>query len=295
MHPLIGLLACAAPLIPGEVVLGVDVPATTTLGTEAARLGASVAWFDGSWLASAPGDERLWRDGNVTDEPAAWVGWWSGETVGVSGAGEVRVDGELRWTVPGATSWAFGPTGILAAGGGRLHRVDRERSFEVPGVAAVAWGTERVLAVVCDPACEARAWDLDDAPLGAVVSAGEGGAVGEWDGVAWAGDPQWDDDDGPGEVCAEDGGCVAGLPGDHLGGAIGGGYAVGTFNKWVVPARARVVPLAGGTVLAMERGAEVQPLALDGDGETLIVGAPYHPAHGVPSGAVVEVALAEVP
>ncbi|MFZ5476333.1 MAG: hypothetical protein ACOZNI_06105, partial [Myxococcota bacterium] len=130
---------------------------------------------------------------------------------------------------------------------------------------------------------------LTGEPLDIDLAAGEGGDVGEWDGVAWAGDPQLDDDDGAGRVCSEAGDCVEGLAGDHLGAAIGGGFAAGSFNKWIVPARARVVPLHGGIVYAMEEGAEIQPLTLDGDDATLIVGAPYHPAHGEPSGVVVEV------
>lgn len=292
MYALI-LLGCAADLLPGEAVLGADVPATFTYGSPGARLGASVAWDGASWLAAAPGEGRTWRDGEPSDGSSSWVGWWEGRAIAVNGEGEVRVDGEVRWTVPDAVAWAAGPDGILAAGGGVLRFVDAEREVPAPGLRAVAWGTGRVLGVVCGDGCAAHAYDLDGVDLGEVAPAGEGGAVGEWDGVAWAGDPEDAAADGAGRVCAEDGRCVEGLAGDHLGGAIGGGYAVGTFNKWVVPARVRVVPLAGGTVYALERGAETQPVVLAGDGATLVVGAPYHPAHGEPSGAVVVAASGE--
>jgi hypothetical protein len=111
--------------------------------------------------------------------------------------------------------------------------------------------------------------------------------VGEWDGVAWAGDPEEEIPDGGGSVCAEDGRCVHGLVGDHLGAAIGGGFAAGAFNKWVVPARGRVVPLGAGTTYAIERGGENQPLAVAGDGDTLVVGHGQYPAGESPGGAVV--------
>jgi hypothetical protein len=108
--------------------------------------------------------------------------------------------------------------------------------------------------------------------------------------VAWGGDPRWDEPEAGGTVYAEDGREIEGLPGDHLGAAIGGGYTAGTFNKWVVPARGRVVPLDGGIVFDLEVGAEIQPI-LVGGGDPLVVGAPYHPADGVPAGAVVVVPL----
>jgi hypothetical protein len=90
-------------------------------------------------------------------------------------------------------------------------------------------------------------------------------------------------------VRCEDGREIHGLGGDHLGRAIGGGWTAGTFNKWVVPARARVVPLDGGEVLALEEGAEGQPLAVAAEEGLLVVGAPYEANGGGPAGAVYEV------
>lgn len=286
MHALI-LAGCAADLLPGEVVLGAEHPATFTYGPPNARLGAAVAWDGEGWSAAAPGEGTTWRNGESVDEPSIWVGWTGEAGVRVDADGQVWVEGEARWTAPGATAWAAGPEGVLAAGAGRLRHLDAGLDLSAPGIGRVAWGEGRILAVTCDPDCAARAWDLDGVELGEVAPAGLGGDVGEWGGLAWAGDPESGVDDGAGRVCAEDGGCLAGEPGDHLGIAIGGGFAAGTYNKWVVPSRARIVPLAGGTVLALEDGAEAQPLALSGDPATIVIGAPYHPAQGQPAGAVV--------
>lgn len=289
MHALT-LLACAAPLVPGEVVLGVDRVASFTYGGPNERLGASVAADGASWLAAAPGADATWRDGERRDEPSAWVGFWGGSEVIVTATGEVRVDGEPFGEVPKARAWAAGPNGILVATAEGLRVLDPPLDVPATGVRAVAWGEERLLALVCADECVGEAWALDGTPLGAFAPGGPDGAVGEWGGRAWAGAPDWEDPEGPGRVCAEDGTCVEGLPGDHLGAAIGGGHTVGTFNKWIVPARARVVPLDGGAVLALETGAEIQPIQLAGDADQLVIGAPYQAYDGLPAGAVVTVA-----
>ena len=216
------------------------------------------------------------------------VGWWGGRVVRVTREGEVWADDESLGSVDTATAWAVGDPGVVAATPAGLRLVEAERTVPVTGLQSLAWGEDRILGLVCDGTCEGRAWDLDGNELGAFAEGGDGGAVGEWDGVAWAGAPVWDEPEGRGRACAEDGRCVEGEPGDHLGAAVGGGYAVGTFNKWVVPARARIVPLDGGDVLVLEEGAELQPIVLAGD-DTLVVGAPYMAAGGAPAGAVIEV------
>lgn len=278
-----------AELIPGEEVLGRDVPAAFTLGGARSALGSRIAWNEQAWLATAPTAGETWTGGVAEATPALDVGWWGDRAVIRRENGEIAVDGEGMWTLEGSGPWAVGPAGVAVANGRGILLLDRSITVEIQGVAALAWGDERLLAMVCDPACEGRAWSLDGAPLGAFAAGGEDGAVGEWSGRAWAGDPRWDDPDAAGAVRAEDGTEIVGLAGDHLGGAIGGGHAVGTFNKWVVPARARIVPLDGGTVKAMEIGAENQPIVLDGDASTLMIGAPFYPAGGLPSGAVVVV------
>lgn len=286
----LGLVACAAPLLPGEEVVGVDRVATFTFGAAGSRLGASVAARADAWLASAPGAGTTWKDGVETDVPSAWVGWWGIREVRVDATGEASVDGVPRWSVADAEAWAAGPDGVAVATAAGIRVLEPARDLPVRGARALAWGEGRLLALVCDDTCGGYAWDLDGNALGRFADGGEGGAVGEWDGVAWAGAPAWDDPEAPGRVCAEDGTCREGLPGDHLGAAIGGGFAAGTFNKWVVPARARLVPLGGGDTLVIEEGAELQPLHLAGEPDgPLVVGAPYMAAGGQPAGAVVEV------
>ncbi|MDP2305300.1 MAG: hypothetical protein Q8P18_04655 [Pseudomonadota bacterium] len=283
------LLGCAAPLLPNEKVLGVEQVAAFTFGGPGDHLGASVAARGERWLASAPGSGRTWRDGEAGDAPSVWVGWLGESEVLVSGGGRVTVDGVARYTLADATAWAASADALIAATPAGLVFVDQERVVPVEGLESVALGVDRVLGLVCgSDGCAGYAWSFEGVSLGPYATGGEGGAVGEWAGQAWAGAPAWDDPEGAGEVCAEDGACLAGLPGDHLGAAIGGGYAAGTFNKWVVPPRARFVPLDGGTVYSLEAGAELQPLVLAGD-DVLVIGAPYMAAHGEPSGAVIQV------
>ncbi len=295
------ILGCAAPLVPGEVVLGVEHAAAFTYGGPGDHLGASVAGRGDRWLASAPGAGQTWRDGIPGDGPSLWVGWWGEGEVLVSSGGHVSVGGDERISVPDALAWAAGPAGIVAATPSGLlfvegewgagEGMDDDRLVPVEGLQAVALGVDRVLGLVCAPEgeeCVGSAWSFAGALLGTYARGGDGGAVGEWEGRAWAGAPDWATPEGTGEVCAEDGACRVGLPGDHLGAALGGGYAAGTFNKWIVPPRARVVPLGEGDVYTIETGAELQPITLAGD-DVLVIGLPYAAAHGVPSGAVVRV------
>ncbi len=280
---------CSSPLLPGEDVLGVDVSARFVVGEPGDRLGASVAGSRDGWLASAPGGGATWMAGERTALPSAWVGWWGAEEVIVDAEGGVTVAGALLWSVGAARGWAAGGHGILASSAAGLHFVDRGVLVEVSGLYAVSWGTGRILGVVCtDAGCDAQAWAVDGTSLGSWGQAGEGGAVAEWEGVAWAGAPEWSDPMAQGRACSEHGECVVGEPGDHLGAAIGGGRTAGTFNSRIVPPRARLVSLVGERVWALEEGAEFQPIVLDGD-DGVLIGAPYHPVGGLPAGVVVRV------
>jgi hypothetical protein len=279
---------CTASLLPGERVLGVDLPVEVSPGSPGDLLGAAVAGYGDDWLAAAPGADATWRTGVREPGSSAWVGWWGDAAVRVDLAGGVFVEDALQFEVTGAVAWAAGPHGVLVATGAGIEVLDTALSIPVRGVQSVAWGADRILAVVCQEVCEGRAWARDGAALGPFAPAGHGGAVAEWEGTAWAGAPAWDRDEGEGEACSEDGRCVRGLPGDHLGAAIGGGYVTGTFNRWIVPPRARIVSLGGGETLVLETGAEGQPLSLGG-GAPLLIGAPYMPARGAPAGAVLVV------
>lgn len=288
MLPLL-LTACTQDLLPGEVVLPGDVPVEVRYGPPSSALGQTVAWREGVLLATAPGTGTVVVGEGGVAVDAVWAGFWGADVVFADVDGEVYVNGEPRWSVPDAVAFASGDTGVVASDGERLHLLDRGRSVRVEGLQAVAVGAERVLGVVCADTCTAQAWDFFGNPLGEWAAAGDGGAVAEWDGVAWAGAPDDETPDGRGRVRGEHGEEVVGEPGDHLGVAIGGGFVAGRFNKWIVPPRGRVVPLAGGEVYALERGGEDQPVALAGDGETLVVGSPSYPHGGTPTGAILTV------
>lgn len=283
--PLLLAGGCLADLLPGETVVGVEVAAETWDGQADDRFGAVVAGSGASWAATAPGRGAWARDGGWFEEDVVFVGFLDGELARATADGSWTW-GERAGRVEGARRWALGGAGLWAASADSLVRAEDGFRVEAPGVGALAVGSQRVLAARCAPGCVAEAWTSAGEPLGAWAEVGEEGAVGEWGGVAWAGDPEAAVDDGAGRVCAEDGRCLAGATGDHLGGAFGGGFAVGRFNRWVVPARTRLVPLEGGEVYALETGAEDQPVALGGDGSAVVVGQPSHEVGGVPAGVV---------
>lgn len=270
-------------MIPGEVAT------TLRYGPPASELGASVAWQAGVVLATAPGTGTLTLGDGTVPVDAVYVGWWGPHVVYATAEGVGYVDGEPLWLVPDATAWAAGEAGVVATDGRRLFLLDQHRVIEAPRITTLAMGATRILGLVCADRCEGHTWTLEGEALGRFADGGEGGGIGEWDGVAWVGDPQRETPDGAGMLSAETGEHIRGEPGDHLGGAIGGGYAVGTFNKWIVPARARVVPLVAGETYAMEQGAEDQPLTLAGDARTLVIGAPFYPHGTQPTGALLTV------
>lgn len=295
--PLWVALGCGDDLLSAESVLGVDVPVEATYGGETSELGSSVAWSGSSWAAAAPGAGEVWVDGEVTatgDAPpasAAFVGWM-GEALVRAGPGGAVVNGEVLPELSGSV-FAVSSYGLFAWSEGTLT-LNGGGSAPVAGVQGLTTDTAQVLALVCSGACEPMGWvlmeSLDLVPLfgfgEAEGAGGPGGAIAIDFGAVCVGNPRLDDPDGAGSVTCSDGRHIEGEPGDHLGIAIGGGYAAGTFNKWVVPPRARILPLDGGEVLVLEEGAENQPIALAGDESTLIIGAPFHPRDGMPSGAV---------
>ncbi len=277
------LLGCFVPLV-DERVIGVDIPAVERFGAPDSRFGAQVAVHGESWAATGVGCAVV--DG-VGVDGLVYAGWSGDALVTADATGRWWIDGVAQPRVVGARQWAAGAAGIAVWDGATVRLPDGS-TVDREAVQALAVGTDAVHLLDCADGCTASSW-IDGAPV-ATWAAGEGGGIGEWDGVAWAGDPEPDDDDGAGRVCTAEGRCVVGEPGDHLGLAVGGGYAGGTFNKWIVPGRARFVPLDGGPVYALEVGAENQPHALAGDADTLVVGAPYYPHGGGPTGMVAVVA-----
>lgn len=287
---LVGGGGCTAALLPGEVVIPGDVPMEVSYGTPGSEYGSTVAWKEGLLVVTAPTAGTLTVGEGSTRVGALWADFWGPHLVYAAANGSGYVDGEERWSVPDALAWAAGDAGVVATDGDRLYLLDRDRSVRAPGISALAIGTDRVLGVQCNPDCAGVAWTMDGEPLGVFAEAGAGGAVGEWDGVAWAGAPDLDVADGRGRAVAEDGREIPGQVGDHLGIAIGGGYVAGEFNKWTVPALERIVALDGHRTYALDQGAEAQPVSLAGDGELLVLGAPFYPHGTAPSGLVAVVA-----
>ena len=138
------------------------------------------------------------------------------------------------------------------------------------------------------------AWDSAADQLTELGRAGEGGALVEVDGTAWWGDPQLEEAEGAGLVCSEEGTCLQGLEGDHLGRELCPTHAAGVFNKWIVPARMRIVPLGGGPTLAVERAAPSRPPALDSDGSSLVIGISSYGVQERNQGRVLRVELEDL-
>lgn len=285
-------LGCTDDLLPGESILGVDRSVEVVYGGELSALGSSVAWSGTSWAAAAPGSGEVWVDGEVTptgDAPpasAAFVGWM-GEALVRAGPGGGALDGEVLVGLEGDL-FAASSGGIFVGDGDYLSVYSEEPRAVLPGLQALAAEGDDALALGCEADCEYVWWTSEGVlgvPLAAGI-AGPGGVIAVDHSNFCFGNPQLDDPDGAGTVTCTDGRSIEGEPGDHLGSAIGGGYAAGTFNKWAVPPRVRIVPLDGGEILVLEEGAENQPITLAGDDSTLIIGAPFHPHGGAPSGAV---------
>ncbi len=290
----LALLGCTDPLVV-ERIIGVDIASVVYEGTENARLGASVA-YDGRVAATAPGVGCVELDGEGIPGPSQWVGFVDGE-VARAGDGELWL-GEARHDAGTARAFAAGDTAVFLGGTAGVWTVPGGPvDIAVAAVEALAVDGSRLATRSRDAGaggCRVVLWSLaETTPSGEEVSipCSADGALAFVDGALCAGDPELADDVGTGTVGCDDGRAFRGEPGDHLGRAIGGGYAAGSFNKWLVPGLARLVPLRGGPLLALEEGAENQPHALAGDAGTLVVGAPYYAAGSLPTGAVFVVAL----
>ncbi len=291
MLPLLGV-ACASDLLPGELVVPGELAAVSFRGADGAALGASVALDDGALLAGAPGLGQAWQLGPSSvsqgwGDLGRWVWWTAGEpfaaqaSVGVFAVGGLAA--EQRWETPGAVVFAAGEMAdgprVAAATNSAVQLWDShgalQARLQLPGVQQLAVGFERLLLLACDgELCEVSAWDPGDGRVEYLAQAGPGGALVEVDGVAWWGDPQLDQPTATGVVCSEEGRCIEGLEGDHLGRRLCATHAAGVYNTWLTPARLRLVPLEEGTVLAIDRAAPSRPPALHSHGGQLAVGLP---------------------
>jgi hypothetical protein len=301
---LAAIAGCAADLLPGELVVPGEVPAVAFHGSAGTNLGAAVALDGEHLLAGAPGGGDVWRlDEGATSGGPRGLGravWWA---EGVPWAARLsdavyRVDGveaEESWTIQDMRFVAAGVLGgevrVASSRGTWISLWDMEGrlldSVACSGVQRLAIGAERVLVLICtDEDCQAWAWPVGTQDLEPLGLAGRGGAIVEHDGQAWWGLPALDDADAAGEVCAEDGTCIAGIAGDHLGRYLCAGYAAGLPNFVTVPGRLRLVPLDGGPVLALDRALPDYALSLDCNGERIAVGMPAAGLHTPGEGEV---------
>lgn len=282
---------CTTELLPGELVLGVDVPVQAWWGTEASRLGDRVAWSGSVAAATAPTAHELWVEGEAGAADATVLAW-AGDTLVWAGPSGGGVGVEARPDLAGVRAMAGYDGAVALARPGGVELLDGV-TFSTQPADAVALDDARVAARTCahDGTCVVRTWDrVAGADLGeADVPAGDGGALAFEDGALCSGDPALKVEDAGGEVGCEDGTTIVGEAGEHLGRAIGGGYVAGGFSPRLLPPRARLVPLGEGPIYAVEAGAEAQPLSVAGDGEVLLVGAPFQAHGGAPAGAVFRV------
>ena len=288
-------LACTEALLDELVVPG-DLPAGTTIGVEGSGLGTQVATGGGVVVATAPGVGEVWTDGEVASfgpgTLAPWVGP-DGPRVGWAGQGIYTLpDADEVQALPASRAFGGSEHGYAWATDSEVVRSDGTR-WSLAGVRDLAVDEDRVVVVACQDGCEA--WELDAEGQASLGEAGEGGRVTLLEGLACFSDPELSHDEGGGVVRCEDGRELRGEPGDHLGRGLGGGYAVGGLNPLLVPHRARVVPLDGGQVLAVDRSVETRPLALAGDTSHLVIGVPGYPLSLAEAGAVHVVAASDLP
>lgn len=272
---LLALSACGGDLLPGEVVLGDEREAVVVEGQAEAALGEAVAASGGRVLAGLPGVGEAW----LLDQEGARLA----TLVGPAGFGaQVGFLGDRAWITieEEALQWfdlsAEEPALVeeVALDGARTVAVCPDgrvltRMGKGESVACTAAGQ---LETSCEAAEGCRVL-LDGAEIGRTTE----GAGLAFDGeIPCYGIPSLDTDPLPGEARCQDGRQVAGTEGDHLGVALAGARVAGVMDKWKAPGRARILPLDGGEIWAVDRAAERSrlSLAVDVDSGLFVVGVP---------------------
>lgn len=286
---LLWLGGCAADLLPGESVLGDEVPAVIVEGTAGSQLGAAVAigWdADGerSILVAAPGagevralNARGRTEWTHEGEPGLGtrVGWADGVPWAWSpGLGILRLDGQppaSDWSLPGATA-----VDVCADG--------TPRSVTGRGEDVVC-GDELEARTTCQGAqCDVERITAEGVSRVGTTSAGSALAI--VDGELCWGDARLGKETAPGGIQCESDQSRRGLDGDHLGLSIGGARTAGVFNRHITPPRARIVPLDGGEVWVVDRAAEGSRIHLAGSAGLTVVGVPGFGAQQAEEGRV---------
>jgi hypothetical protein len=282
-------MACWAPLLPDEHVLGADVSAISLSGDAASQFGTAVALGPDHLVVGAPGAGTVslyTLDGELV---------WVSDSVG-------RMGQQVWWIEDAVWAWGRGD-GLYQLGEGEvipfletpdataIELVDGPEVYtrEGEGETLAVRDGQTLFTSCIDDLCEV--W-LDEELLG---TSSPGSAVG-WVGEepCW-GDARIESDPSPGSIACRDGTTWDGLEGDHLGVALTDTLTAGVFNKWQVPARARIVSLIAQPTLAIEQAAERSRLSLATNETHLAVGVPGYGRSSGEEGQVLLVALQDLP
>jgi hypothetical protein len=189
--------------------------------------------------------------------------------VGVAGQGLFDATGSLLVSLPTARHFSGGDALWVACTEDLVVASDG-RQWQLPDPRRVRTDGERIAVLSCDSE-DCGIFLLDEA----IERIGDGDAAGDlafWQEELWWGRPDLEQDGAEGSIRSESGSSLSGLPGDHLGRSIGGGYGAGSVNTDVRPRRLRIQSLQGSQVYALDRVAGSASVALDGDASTLIIG-----------------------
>ncbi len=257
-------------LLLDELVLGEEIQAAEVEGAALSALGAAVAVEGERALIGAPGSgEVLLVDADGEEVWRIWGGAGLGQRVWLA-------DGQgYAWKV-GEGIFAVGPAGasliLSAPQAAAIDRCPDGTWWSSSGIGDAVRCTEEGLLWL---RCEQAECAVQQGEDGAVLGQTSAGSAVDWiEGVACWGDARLEDDPSPGAVQCADGRTWEGLDGDHLGAAMGGGWSAGVFNKWQVPARARLVRLDDGRIWTVDRAAERSRIAVDSSSALVAVGVP---------------------
>lgn len=288
------LVACKAvpedslKVIPGDLE-------TSVLTSSSENWGQSLTVADGViWAGSEPGGLVESSEGEVVGGAWAGRGQWLGEIggelrIGIAGIGifdetgqEIESAPDSRAFAGDGENWAIASSSSVRTSDGREWAVSDPRKVAISG--------QRVAALSCvSGTCDVLELGNEVQLLGPGEA---GGDLAFYQEVLWWGLPDLQEELGEGRVVSEHQEEIWGLPGDHLGRSIGGGYAGGSMNGNQVPRVLRLVPIAGSTVLGVDRSAGSLGVGLFGLGDDLLVGIPGWVEEG---GAVLVVGLEEAP